>query len=220
MIDTLIIPLLKIVIVLNATLVAVTYMVLLERKVIAWAQSRLGPMRVGPHGLLQPIADALKLMIKEDITPDRADRLVFWVAPCLALVPALVAFAVVPFSGQPLSVTIAGRSQTITPWVADVNIGIIYILAISSLGVFGIVLGGWASNSKYPLLGGLRSAAQMVSYEVPLGLSIIGVLMLAGTASMVGIVQAQARSFWVYLPQIVGLLPDFVSGAAETNRGP
>ena len=215
------VPLFQIAVVVSLVMGVVTYLTLLERKVIAFMQVRLGPRRVGPRGLLQPIADALKLMLKEDITPAKADRLVFWIAPCLALIPALVSFAVVPFSGQPLAVTIGGKTLTITPWVADVNIGIIYILAISSLGVFGIVLGGWASNSKYPLLGGLRSAAQMVSYEVPLGLSVIGVLMLAGTASMVGIVEAQRTApAWFFVPQIVGMLTYFVSGVAETNRAP
>ena len=184
-------------------------------------QVRLGPRRVGPHGLLQPIADVLKLMIKEDIVPLKADRLVFWLAPCIAVIPAIVAFAVIPFSGHSISFSLAGREITITPWITDVNVGLLYLLAVSSLGVFGIVLGGWASNSKYPLLGGLRSAAQMISYEVPLGFSIIGVLMLAGTASLVGIVRAQQeRGVWFFLPQLVGMLLYFVSGVAETNRAP
>ena len=184
-------------------------------------QVRLGPRRVGPHGLLQPIADVLKLMIKEDIVPLKADRLVFWLAPCIAVIPAIVAFAVIPFSGHSISFSLAGREITITPWITDVNVGLLYLLAVSSLGVFGIVLGGWASNSKYPLLGGLRSAAQMISYEVPLGFSIIGVLMLAGTASLVGIVRAQQeRGVWFFLPQFVGMLLYFVSGVAETNRAP
>src|SRR6059036_2843815 len=160
-------------------------------------------------------------MIKEDIVPLKADRLVFWLAPCIAVIPAIVALAVIPFSGHPISFSLAGRQITITPWITDVNIGLLYLLAVSSLGVFGIVLGGWASNSKYPLLGGLRSAAQMISYEVPLGFSIIGVLMLAGTASLVGIVEAQkAAGFWYVFLQPVGFILFFACGIAETNRAP
>jgi NADH-quinone oxidoreductase subunit H len=146
---------------------------------------------------------------------------VFALAPALALGPAIVALAVIPFSGTPVDVSVAGRTLTVTPWIADINVGLLYLLAISSIGVFGIVLGGWASNSKYPLLGALRSAAQMVSYEVPLGLSIVGVLILAGTASMTGIVRAQeSLGVWFFIPQILGLFLYFVSGVAETNRSP
>ena len=215
------IPLIKIAILLQIVLGVVAYLTLLERKVIAFMQVRLGPRRVGPHGLLQPIADVLKLLIKEDVIPRRADRFVFTLAPALALGPALLAFAVVPFSGTAVPLTIAGRAISVTPWITNINVGLLYLLAISSVGVFGIVLGGWSSNSKYPLLGGLRSAAQMVSYEVPLGLSIVGVLLLAGTANMSGIVAAQQRiGVWFFIPQIVGLFLYFVSGVAETNRAP
>src|SRR5262249_13291705 len=185
------IPFVKIAVLLNVILLVVAYITLLERKVIAFMQVRLGPRRVGPHGFLQPIADVLKLMIKEDIVPQKADALVFTLAPAIALAPAIIAFAVIPFSGTPGPLTIAGHTWEITPWVTDINVGLLYLLAVSSIGVFGIVLGGWASNSKYPLLGALRSAAQMVSYEVPLGLSVVGVLLLAGTASMTEIVHAQ-----------------------------
>src|SRR5436309_8094517 len=221
--DWALVPLVKIAVLLGIVLGIVAYLTLLERKVIAFMQVRLGPRRVGPHGLLQPIADVLKLLIKEDIVPEKADRIVFTLAPALALGPAIIAFAVIPFSGTPVPVpvTVGGQSLTITPWITDINVGLLYLLAISSLGVFGIVLGGWASNSKYPLLGALRSAAQMISYEVPLGFSIIGVLMLAGTASLVGIVRAQQeRGVWFFLPQFVGMLLYFVSGVAETNRAP
>src|SRR5262245_41411641 len=147
MVDSFVIPLLKILIVLNATLVAVTYMVLLERKVIAWAQSRLGPMRVGPYGVLQPIADAVKLMIKEDITPVRADKWVFTVAPIIAMVPALIVYAVIPFGS---TITIFGRKVSL--FITDINVGLLYIVSVASVGVYGIILAGWASNSKYPLL--------------------------------------------------------------------
>src|SRR5438128_12631384 len=142
-IDQFVIPLIKILIVLNATLVAVTYMVLLERKVIAWAQSRLGPMRVGWWGILQPIADAVKLMIKEDITPVRADKWVFTIAPIISMVPALVVYAVIPF-GPPIWHTIGGH--TIVPFVADINVGLLYIVSVASVGVYGIILAGWSSN--------------------------------------------------------------------------
>src|SRR6185295_13495454 len=184
-IDYVLIPLIKIGVVFGALSGVIAYLTLLERKVIAFMQVRLGPRRVGPHGFLQPIADVLKLLIKEDVIPRRADRWIFTIAPAIALAPAIIAFAVIPFSGSSFPVPVAGHSYTITPWVTDINVGLLYLLAISSLGVFGIVLGGWASNSKYPLLGALRSAAQMVSYEVPLGLSIVGVLILSGTLSLV-----------------------------------
>jgi NADH-quinone oxidoreductase subunit H len=216
-----VVPILKICVILGLVLGVVAYLTLLERKVIAWMQVRLGPMRVGPWGLLQPIADVVKLLLKEDIIPAKADRLVFTIAPALALAPAMIAFAVVPFSGTPVSVNVGGSSLSITPWLADINVGLLYLLAISSIGVFGIVLGGWSSNSKYPLLGALRSAAQMVSYEVPLGLSVVGVMLLAGTASLTGIVHAQERvGVWFFIPQIIGLFLYFVSGVAETNRAP
>ncbi len=211
------IPLAQAGVIVGVLLLIVAYLTLLERKIIAFMQVRLGPRRVGPHGLLQPIADVIKLLIKEDITPKNADKFVFTLAPIIAVFPALAAFAVIPFAGQ----SIEFLGITIRPYLSDVNIGILYLLAISSLGVFGIVLGGWASNSKYPMLGALRSAAQMVSYEVSLGFSIIGVLMIAGTASMVGIVHAQKEiGLWFFIPQVVGLFIYFVSGVAETNRNP
>src|SRR3954464_12223236 len=141
MVDTFVIPLLKILIVLNATLVAVTYMVLLERKVIAWVQARLGPMRVGPHGVLQPIADAVKLMIKEDITPVRADKWVFTAAPIIALVPALIVYAVIPFGPV---VNLFGRQVAL--YVTDINVGLLYVVSVASVGVYGIILAGYASN--------------------------------------------------------------------------
>src|SRR5437867_5676709 len=147
MIDNLIIPLLKILIVLNATLVGVTYMVLLERKVIAWAQSRLGPMRVGPYGVLQPIADAIKLMLKEDITPTKADRWVFTAAPIISMVPALIVYAVIPFGP-----TVSLFGHPVPLYITDINVGLLYIVSVASVGVYGIILAGYASNSKYPLL--------------------------------------------------------------------
>ena len=186
MVDTVIIPVLKIAILLNAVLIAVTYMVLLERKVMAWVQSRLGPMRVGPYGALQPIADAVKLMIKEDITPVRADRWVFTAAPIIALVPALVVFAVIPFGSE---INLFGR--TIPLYITDINVGLLFLVSVTSIGVYGIILAGWASNSKYPLLASLRASAQLVSYEIAVTMTLVSLVITAGTLSMVGIVEAQ-----------------------------
>jgi len=212
-----VIPAIKVAVVLGVMSLAVAYATLLERKVLGFIQLRLAPRRVGFHGILQPIADGIKLLLKEDIIPDRADRALFILAPVISIIPAFAALAVIPFAGQSFNVL----GFEIKPWITDVNIGILYILSISSLGVYGIMLGGWASNSKYPLLGSLRSAAQMVSYEVPLGLAIIGPLLLAGTASMTGIVRAQeSQGVWFVFPQIVALFCYFISGMAETNRIP
>src|SRR5688572_8673045 len=147
MVETYLIPLLKIAVLLNAVLVAVTFMVLLERKVIAWVQVRLGPMRVGPYGVLQPIADVVKLMTKEDITPVRADKWVFTAAPIIALVPALIVFAVIPFGPE---ISLFGRQVTL--YVTDINVGLLYIVSVASIGVYGLILAGFASHSKYPLL--------------------------------------------------------------------
>ncbi|MCI0568676.1 MAG: NADH-quinone oxidoreductase subunit NuoH [Acidobacteria bacterium] len=213
-----IIPLTQVLVILGVASGAVAYMTLVERKILAFMQLRLSPRRVGPHGLLQPIADGIKLLLKEDITPDKADRILFTLAPIVTVIPAFTALAVIPFSGGG---TFQIFGYQVTPWIADVNVGLVFLLAISSLGIYGIMLGGWASNSKYPMLGALRSAAQMVSYEVPFGFSIIGVMMLSGTASMVGIVEAQREAHvWYFLPQIFGLFVFFVSGVAETNRLP
>src|SRR5437868_6140127 len=199
MIDQVLIPLLKIVIVLNATLVAVTYMVLLERKVIAWAQSRLGPMRVGPYGVLQPIADAIKLMIKEDITPVRADKWVFTAAPIISMVPALIIYAVIPFGP---TVSLFGRKVSL--YITDINVGLLYVVSVASVGVYGIILAGYASNSKYPLLASLRASAQLISYEVAVTLTLVSIILVAGTLSMVGIVNAQYNSgYWFAFVQPV-----------------
>jgi NADH-quinone oxidoreductase subunit H len=215
-IDGFVIPLLKIVIVLNATLVAVTYMVLLERKVIAWAQSRLGPMRVGPYGILQPIADAVKLMIKEDITPVRADKWVFTAAPIISMVPALIVYAVIPFGPE---VNLFGRRVSL--YVTDVNVGLLYVVSVASVGVYGIILAGYSSNSKYPLLAGLRASAQLISYEVAVTLTLVSVILMAGTLSMVGIVRAQeSGQVWFAFVQPIAFGIFFIGGLAETNRAP
>ena len=216
MIDQLVIPLLKIVIVLNATLVAVTYMVLLERKVIAWAQSRLGPMRVGPYGVLQPIADAIKLMIKEDITPVRADKWVFTAAPIISMVPALIVYAVIPFGP---TIRLFGRPVSL--YITDINVGLLYVVSVASVGVYGIILAGYASNSKYPLLASLRASAQLISYEVAVTLTLVSVILVAGTLSMVGIVRAQESAHvWFAFVQPIAFGIFFIGGLAETNRAP
>lgn len=214
--DSVLISLLKIVIVLNATLVGVTYMVLLERKVIAWTQSRLGPMRVGYHGVLQPIADAIKLILKEDITPARADRWVFTAAPIMAIVPALIIYAVIPFGPE---VDLFGRPVAL--YVTDINIGVLYVASVTSVGVYGIILAGYASNSKFPLLASLRASAQLVSYEVAVTLTLVSVVLMSGTLSMVGIVRAQEHSgVWFAFAQPLAFVLFFICGLAETNRAP
>jgi NADH-quinone oxidoreductase subunit H len=206
----------KIVILLNAILVAVTYMVLLERKVIAWVQSRLGPMRVGPYGMLQPIADAIKLMIKEDITPTRADKPVFTLAPIIALVPALVVFAVIPFGTD---VHLFGRRISLQ--ITDINVGLLYIVSVSSIGVYGLILAGYSSNSKYPLLASLRASAQLISYEVAVTMTLVSLIVTAGTLSMAGIVEAQYNAhLWFAFVQPVAFVIFFIGGLAETNRAP
>jgi len=201
-------PAIQIIIVLFIVLTLVAYLVYLERKVSAFMQARLGPMRVGPWGLLQPLADGIKLLLKEDIIPIKADRAVFIIAPIVSVVAALVVLAVVPWGAA---------------WatIANVNIGLLFILAVSSVGVLGLVLAGWGSNSKYSLLGALRSSAQMVSYEIGMGLSIIGALMFARTLSMSGIIDGQRLDgIWYVFVQPLGFLVYAVSALGETNRAP
>ncbi|PYS30889.1 MAG: NADH-quinone oxidoreductase subunit NuoH [Acidobacteria bacterium] len=215
-IDYILIPLVKIALLLAVLPLAVAALTLFERKIIAYMQVRLGPMRVGPWGLLQPIADPIKLLLKEDIIPAGADRWIFVLAPVISVISAFIVFAVIPFGPE---INIFGKA--IPLWITDLNIGALYVLSISSVGVLGIILAGWASNSKYPLLGALRSAAQMVSYEVAMGFSIIGVLMLAGSLSLVNIVKAQQSSgVWYVFYQPVAFLLFFICGVAETNRAP
>jgi NADH-quinone oxidoreductase subunit H len=215
-IDYILIPLIKIALILAIVPGYVAVITLAERKVIAWMQVRLGPMRVGPWGILQMVADPLKLLIKEDIVPERADRWIFTLAPVICLIPAFIVLAVIPI-GPPIH--LFGR--TINMYITDINIGVLYVMSISSVGVLGIILGGWASNSKYPLLGALRSAAQMVSYEVALGFSIIGVLIFSRSLSLVTIVQAQKDAgYWYVFLQPVAFILFFVCGVAETNRAP
>ena len=209
MIEILVIPLLKIAVLLNAVLVSVTFMTLLERKIIAWAQSRLGPMRVGPYGVLQAIADPIKLILKEDITPAKADKWMFTLAPILSLVPALVVFSVIPFDGDELF------------YITDINVGLLFIISVTSIGVYGIILAGWASNSKYPLLASLRASAQLISYELAVTMTLVSVILTAGTLSMVGIVEAQEEAgLWFGFVQPVAFVIVLIGGLAETNRAP
>jgi NADH-quinone oxidoreductase subunit H len=216
MVEAIILPLIKIVMVIVAVLVTVMYIVLLERKVQAWVQVRLGPMRVGPHGILQPVADVVKLIIKEDITPARVDKWVYTLAPIIVMVPALIAFAVIPFGA---STTIFGR--TVPLYVADINVGLLYIVSVASIGVYGIILGGWSSNSKYPLLASLRASAQLISYEVAVTMTLVSMIVTAGSLSMVRIVEAQGSMGWWFLfIQPVAFVIFLIGGLAETNRAP
>src|SRR5437867_12157238 len=226
--------LVKIAMVMIVVLLTVAFLTLAERKVLSWMQDRMGPMEVGPYGILQPIADGLKLFFKEDIIPSGANWLLVSLAPILSVVPALIGFAVIPY-GPNQEMEIFG--VTIKPFViTDINIGILYILAFASIGAYGIILGGWASNNKYSLLGGLRAAAQVISYELNVGLAIISVLILAGSLSMVTIAEKQAGSilnwnvigmghgagiwWWFPVTQIVAFVVYVISAVAETNRLP
>lgn len=195
----------KIIVIVTVFMIHLLYVQYFERKVIAHMQGRMGPMRVGWHGILQPVADALKLFFKEDIIPARADKPIFFIAPIIGVIAGVSTVAVMPL----------WKSFSI----ANLNIGILYILALSSIGSFSIILGGWASNSKYSFLGGLRSSAQVISYEISLGLSLVGVMMLSGSANLTDIVNAQSES-WFLLPQLIAFFVFLVSAFAETNRVP
>jgi len=204
----------KVLIVLGFVLLGVPLIVWMERKVIGHMQDRIGPQRVGPFGLLQTIADGIKLFFKEDIIPAQADRVVFVIAPALSVITAFVALAVVPFGD---TVTVAGH--TIPLQITDVNVAILWVLGTTSMGVYGIVLGGWASNSKYPLLGGLRSSAQMISYELAQGISLVSVILMTGTLSLASIVRQQEH-MWFIVPQFFAFVIYILCGIAETNRAP
>src|SRR5438128_7431058 len=202
----------KIVVIFGGVMGALAYLTWLERKVMARVQMRPGPTRVGPFGLLQPIADGLKFLFKEDVIPTNANRFLYIAAPIVSLIPALLSFSVIPF-GPRLQVT-------------DLSVGLLFIFAVTSLGVYGIALGGWASNSKYPLMGAMRSAAQMISYELSLTLSVVGVLMIANTLSLSQLVMSQQRTWLGFIPrwtiflQPVAFLVYLVSAVAETTRLP
>ena len=198
----------KIAVVLGIGLLHVAYATYFERKVIGHMQVRLGPMRVGPHGLLQPFADGLKLFFKEDIIPADADKPVFFLAPIIFMAASMINLAVIPFSQNFV--------------IADVNVGLLFIFAIAGLGVYGIFISGWASNSKYAFIGGLRSSAQVLSYEIPMGLSLVGVMIMAGSLNLNDIVKAQRDSIYgmYVIPQFVAFIVFTIAAIAETNRTP
>src|ERR1700687_1374846 len=201
------VPLICAVVIVAVLPLVAGYIVLMERKVMADMQARLGPMRVGPHGLLQPIADAVKLLLKEDIIPDEADKGIFWIAPLISVTAGMLAMS----------------ALAIGPWfqIADLNVGLLFVVGIGALGIFGIVLGGWASNRHYSLLGALRSAAQLVSYETAAGMAIVGALLLAGTLSTREIIEAQGDyGVWFVFAAPVGFFIYLVASIAETNRAP
>jgi NADH-quinone oxidoreductase subunit H len=203
----------SLIIILGMTL-GFAYVTLYERKVLARMQVRVGPNRAGPGGILQPIADALKLIMKEEITPANADKLLFTLAPVLTVIPALIITGVVPW-GPPI--TLFGKEFTLG--LTDVNVGALYILTVTSISIYGITLAGWSSNNKYATLGGLRATAQMISYELALGLSFLGPIMLAGSMSLVDIVNAQ-KNLWFIVLQPVGAIIYFIAVIAEINRAP
>lgn len=214
MLTTILLDALRSAIMLGGVLTAFAYVTLLERRLLARFQLRVGPNRVGPLGLLQPLADGIKLIFKESFVPARADRLVYLLAPLITVVASLFVYAVIPI-GPPIHLW--GREVPL--YIADVNVGILLVLASSSIGVYGIILGGWASDNKYSLLGALRSAAQVISYELTLGLAVLAVVMMANTLSLVEIVRAQAHH-WFIVTQPVAFLLFLVAGLAETNRAP
>jgi NADH-quinone oxidoreductase subunit H len=216
----------KVVILLFVLLTALAYLTWFERKVVAHIQARWGPYRVGPHGLLQPLADGVKFLFKEDVTPAGADKFAYFLAPFLALSLAITSIAVIPFG--PKGLTIFGQA---TPTgITNLNIGLLILFAITSMGVYGVALAGWSSNSKYPLLGGLRSSAQMISYELALTMSVVGVILMAGTFNLSEIVTSQQGFHWGFvprwnligspMPQVLGFFLFFTAAVAETNRAP
>lgn len=196
------------VVVLLLTLGVVTYSILWQRKLIGWIQWRIGPNRVGPLGLLQTVADVIKLLIKEDVVPAKADRAMFLLAPIIAFVPSFTVLAAIPFSAHHV-------------FTANISIGALFYVALSAITIHGVMLGAWASNNKYSLIGGMRSAAQLISYEIPLGLSIVGVVLMAGSINLNDIVEAQAKSgLWYVIPQILGFIVFMIASTAELSRTP
>lgn len=206
----------KVAVVFVAFLLMIAYLTLLERKLLGYFQLRLGPNRVGPFGMLQPIADGIKILLKEDLIPANVNKIIYTLAPILTFIPALIIAAVIPF-GNDLKLF----GQTIPLVISDFNVGVLYIFAVSSIGVYGLVLAGWSSNNKWSLLGAVRSSAQLISYEVSLGLSIIGVLMIAGSLSLTDIVASQDKIYnWFIVRQPVGFLLYLICALAELSRAP
>ncbi|MEW5957858.1 MAG: NADH-quinone oxidoreductase subunit NuoH [Chloroflexota bacterium] len=223
----LIVEIIKAGIIATAMMLGFAAMTLVERKLVARFTLRYGPNRAGKFGLLQPVADMFKMFFKEEVIPGHVDWLVYVMAPGIALVPAIIAFAVVPLASQPFTISFSqqwlGAPLVITPWVADVNVGLLYVLAIGSLGTYGVILGGWSSNNKYSLLGGLRTSAQMLSYELPLGVALLSVVAVAGSLRMTEIVEWQSAWWgfrWFVFLQPIAFLIFFISGLAEAGRSP
>jgi len=194
------------VVIMGIVLVFVMYAIYFERKVIGWMQLRRGPTRTGPYGLFQTVADVLKLLIKEDVVPEKADRFLFLIAPIIAYTPAFGVIAAIPYTDKLL--------------LSDLNVGLLYYGALSSITITGILLGGWASNNKYSIMGGMRSVAQMISYEVPLIMSFIGIVLMTGTLNLREIVEAQQNGVWFIFPQFIGFIIFLIAGTAELNRTP
>jgi len=219
---------LKMLVVFGVVLVSVALLTLLERKLSAWIQNRIGPNRAGPGGLLQPAADGLKNMLKEEVMPAKANPILFTMAPAMAFIPAMLLSGVIPFAAPwainfDFTLPLLGRfvHQGLMPMiVADLPVGFLFVLAISSLGVYGIVIAGWSSNNKYSMLGGLRASAQMVSYELAMGLALIPVLLMSGNVSFTSIIAEQQTGMWYVLPLFLSFFVFLVSGFAETNRLP
>ena len=215
------IPAVKAVVVVILVATAAGILTYIERRTLAFLQVRKGPNRVGPQGVFQWVADVVKLLMKEDVVPAKAQHFIHFLAPVLVMVPGMAVFAVLPW-GPEFTMRIPGLGKITTAWyAADLNVSLLLVLAITSIGVYGIILGGWASNSKYALLGGLRSAAQLISYEVPMGFAVVSAILMARSLSLVEIVEAQrTHHMWFILPGLVSFLLYFVSGVAETNRIP
>jgi NADH-quinone oxidoreductase subunit H len=211
-----IVSLIVIVVVLHMCLGAAAYLILLERKVCAWAQDRIGPSRVGPLGLLQPLADGLKLFFKEEFMPQGVDRVLFMIAPALTVIPAMIGFVVIPWGGY----LEFGDGHQVAIMGADINIGVVYLVAAASLGVYGVGLGGWASNNKYSFLGGLRATAQMISYEIPMGLALLCVVLTAGTLLPQQIVGQQLAGQWYLIQQPIVAIIFYICLLAEAGRAP
>ncbi len=217
-----------IVVMLHVILIGCAYLIMLERKLSAWMQDRVGPNRVGPAGLLQPIADGLKFFLKEDYTPAAVERTLFTLAPMFIMVPAMIGFVIVPFGGAlqmdtlpfGLAALLGCEGQVVRIVGAELNVGVIYLVTVGALGVYGVALGGWASGSKYSFLGGLRASAQMVSYEIPMGLCLLAVVLASGTLDTYGIIEQQQRTAWNVIQQPIAAIIFYTCMLAESNRAP